>query len=36
MTDDESGNPRLKIAMLIDGDNAQSSLISKVLSETGK
>ncbi len=36
MTDIETGKSKLKIAMLIDGDNAQPSLIGKMLSETGK
>lgn len=36
MTDIDTGMSKLKIAMLIDGDNAQSSLIEKMLSETGK
>lgn len=36
MTDNENDKPKRKIAMLIDGDNAQSSLIEKILSEIGK
>ena len=36
MTEETEGLKEFKIAMLIDGENAQPSMISKILSETGK